>query len=222
MLDLSLLSDSFARCCSHLSPTPMVAYALLAGDASSRVLGPLVAPKLKHWISVLLALPTGKEPVDPSTDDLIAENVALRKELELKKRRRTSNEFDVQGSVVQCHQGQDAVKDQWQRDKINILSTLHAVRNKIPFKHIAGSILGVVTLIDELDPNFESHHVFDDLGHRTTLTHAALNLADALDEFIKHDITVARDVVGPRGDNSLFSQAVCSNNFRLACAMLSL
>ena len=124
MVDTSLLRDMFPKLCSHLGPSPVVAYAILAGGAASLILGPLMAPKMKHWISVLLSIPAGEEPVGPSIDDLIVENVALRRELQLAKRQRTASEFEVQGSVVKCRQQQGFRKDQNQRDKMNILSTL--------------------------------------------------------------------------------------------------
>ena len=74
--------------------------------------------------------------------------------------------------------------EQTKRDRQNLLSEIHAVRTKIAFKNVADSLHSAVEILEHLDPEFHGTHVFADLGHRTTITHACLTVADALDSWL--------------------------------------
>ena len=83
-------------------------------------------------------------------------------------------------------------REQTKRDRQHLLSAIHAVRTKVAFKNVPDSFRSAVQILGLLDPEFHGTHVFADLGHRTTITHACLNVADALDSWLSKDVRAQR------------------------------
>ena len=88
------------HCCEHfvfavsrihgLRPNPMIAYGAILADSSplARTVGPLLLPKVKTWLSLLLQIPSSLNPEKSDAvlvGDFMRENLELRHELELRR-----------------------------------------------------------------------------------------------------------------------------------------
>ena len=191
--DAEFMCESIPVLCTHMTPNPMLAYGLLLGTSPALVVGPAALPKVHAWMSLLLGLPTRGDATDINLQALLQENMSLRREIELRKRGR-ADELEVSGNVVAIAKRAkhcDAA-GQAARDKMNMLSAIHAVKCKIAFRNVTTSLRDALGIIQEMDPNFQPTHVFADMSCKQTLTRSCVDLSDALDAYYRDVIREAR------------------------------
>ena len=183
-VNAEVLHEHIAAICTHVQPSPLVAYGLLFGLAPREVVGKSLLPKVHMWMHILLGLPSVADGGARDIEGLIKEHVALR--LHLQRRKRGRQDLQLEGGVVTLSKSSRKVgeREQTKRDRQHLLSAIHAVRTKVAFKNVADSLRSAVEILEHLDPEFHGTHVFADLGHRTTITHACLIVADALDSWL--------------------------------------
>ena len=179
-MNAEVLHEHIAAICTHVQPSPFVAYGLLLVPA----VGKSWLPNVHRWMHIFLGLPSLADDGAPDIEGLIKEHLALR--LYLKRRMRGRQDLQLEGGVVTLSKRSRKVgeREQTKRDRQNLLSAIHAVRTKVAFENVADSLHRAVEILEHLDPEFHGTHVFADLWHRTTITHACLNVADALDSWL--------------------------------------
>ena len=187
---LSCIDDMLTQICHHVGNNPIVAFALAECQAVRDAVGPLHFPKIRHWARTLICVQLGNDPPSPSLEDVVADNLALRAELQGLKRGRGG--LDIDASFLRLKNHRVTKPDQERKDLLNMRTAMHGVRCNIPLKRLRQSMFGAISLADQVMPGSVYIHIFEGMGDRVTLTHAALTLADALDEFQASAIDTGR------------------------------
>ena len=136
-VNAEVLHEHIAAICTHVQPSPLVAYGLLLGPAPREVVGKSLLPKVHRWMHILLGLPSVADDGAPDIEGLIKEHLALR--LYLQRRKRGRQDLQLEGGVVTLSKRSRKVgeREQTKRDRQNLLSAIHAVRTKVAFKNVA-------------------------------------------------------------------------------------
>ena len=140
----------------------------------------------------MLGLPAGPAPT-VDAQELLNENVLLRREIQLRKRGRADELEDHGGIVANSRRPKKAAPlRQEERNRMSILSAIHAVKCRVPICHVGRSLAHAHSMAEELDPEYVGTHVFATMPHRTSLSLACQTLSDALDSHYDGILSAAR------------------------------
>ena len=204
--DPEFVCEHIPAMCTHLTPNPMIAYALLLGPSPADVVGCATLPMVHNWMAQLLRIPIRGDVAaaffgPPALDAVQQENLALRRELGLRKRGRT-NDLEAHGDVVRVKKregrgGRATWAGREALDKLQMLEAIHAVKCKIALRNTPTSLRHSLSICEQLVPQFDAPHIFDDLPSRQTLANSCLHLSDALDAFHSELLMKCRGPLSP-------------------------